>query len=96
MKEVRLRDLRGESRVFRSVSFARGFAALKLYAAKSTFGVCLIGFEASQGWDHFRTEQSDRSHQVFLSDIADVELAENGVEHAFAGGGFDLFHNCFR
>ena len=51
----------------------------------------IIRFKAPQSGDHFHTEQSDGSHQVFLSDIANVELAENGIEHAFTGAGFDLF-----
>ena len=51
-------------------------------------------FEVSQGRDNFAGEQPDRTHEILLGDVADIEFAENAIEHSFACSRMNFFYYC--
>src|SRR5687767_13766923 len=46
--------------------------------------------EVAQTRHHFGAEQADRAKQVVFGEVAEIELAEEGVERAFARPGAQL------
>src|SRR5215470_18779654 len=50
----------------------------------------LIWGETPQRGKDLGAEETDRAHQVFLSDGADIEFRQNCIEQPFRCGGFDL------
>jgi hypothetical protein len=69
-----------------------------LYQARPGMSTCrrscpLVRFKITHRRNHFRAEELDRAHQIFLGNVANIEFTKNGIEQAFACGGFDLFRH---